>query len=548
MIFSCLHFRSVGGVEIGTELEEDSEVAVPHMALPLVLPRATGTPTIEKNQFETGLTGGREEEREKEMRERLPSTDQKEVKDTLTPLSETVLPRKPFPLHRGSTTSSLRSTTSSQRREKPPPLLRNEPQHILRINARGISILPNVRSNEVSLRVSLSHVRLGEILASNDRERERIDPSANEAASGGTPTIRARIEIGSQVERFELPASQLTGKAQDIVAMLSIIGLRAALLAKNIAVVKDFFEDEFESDAPVPIQIHVEDTTFELREDICHTAENDNTMNVRVKSLDIHRGKQIQGTNLFQSVAMETDNPADEILSPNVEETLCFDSGPGIVLRDTSPAAQSSDSSTGANTDLIGTFRSFVSAFEAHLRRHGGLKVQLNQPEHIAGLLQELQVSLSNEEVESEKRAETEAPPTYFETLEQDHNSTVTGPFNKPSSSSFVSSSTQQRRQSLESPTLKSRATELRRLRRESQELARVQAENEDLISQLMQTKVLLAERSQDLDEVTSECKKTKDELVTHKQVLENYQEHIEKLLTENADLKMILTSLQSHQ
>ena len=69
--------------------------------------------------------------------------------------------------------------------------------------------------------------------------------------------------------------------------------------------------------------------------------------------------------------------------------------------------------------------------------------------------------------------------------------------------------------------------------------------ENDDLISQLMQIKILLAERSQDLDEVTSECKKTKDELVTHKQVLENYQEHIERLLTENADLKMLTTMTQ---
>ena len=536
------HSRLELGLEVGLELGQELE-EIPFHFSPHTATVSHGEADREK-QFESGL----EEEGEEGGRVRLPSGDQREMTDTLTPLTDTLSPRKPFPLRRGSTTSSLRSTTSSVRREKPPPLLRSEPQHILRINVRGISVLPNIQSNEIAIRASLGRVRLSEILANDSMELEKLSNESNEGMWDGAPMIRARIEVGSQVERFNLPPSLETGKVQEVVAMLSIRGLQAALLAKNMSVVKDFFDDEFEADAPVPIQIHLENSTFELREDLQHTADSDETMNVKIKSIDIHRGQQILGTNLFRQSNCEEN---EAVLSPGMEDTLRLNSGQLSGMRDTSPAAQSTDSSTNsatANSDLLETFRSFVRVFESHVRRHGGLKVQLNQPEHIAGLLQELQVSLSDEEIKSGKT--NEAPPTYSETLKQDEN-LVTGPQSTPPPHLPPLSTSQhhhsQRRESMDSPTAKSRANELRKLLHDSQQLARVQAENEDLISQLTQTKILLAERSQDLDEVTSECKKAKDELVTHKQVLENYQEHIERLLTENADLKMIAMSLESH-
>ena len=515
-MLSPFHSRLELGQEAELELGQEEEA-------PFTPPPAS------HGDMETDLEGGRE---------RLPSGDRREMSDTLTPLTEALSPRKPFPLRRGSTTSSLRSTTSSVRREKPPPLLRNEPQHILRINARGISVLPNIQSNEIAIRASLGQVKLCEILANDTQERKKLPEESTEGVWDGAPMIRARIEIGAQVERFNLPPSEETGKAQDVIAMLSVRELKTALLAKNTAVVKDFFEDEFEADAPVPIQIHLEDSTFELREDLQHTSDSDGTMNVKIQSIDIHRGRQVEGTNLFPSATSSDDNETNGALL--MEDTLRLNSGQLSGIRDTSPAAQSTDSSTnstGANSDLLETFRSFVRVFESHVRRHGGLKVQLNQPQHIAGLLQELQVSLSDEEIESGKKQE--APPTYSESVKQDEK------FN--SSTDPLPTSQQQRRKSIDSPTAKYRANELRKLLHDSQELARVQAENEDLISQLTHAKILLAERSQDLDEVTSECKKAKDELVTHKQVLENYQEHIERLLTENADLKMIATALQSH-
>lgn len=491
-----------GGVEVGREMKEGSPFEGEWEG-------AVGTGEEGRGGEREAVGAGREGERERAL-----TYDIREMADTLSPLLENTLPKKP--------TSPRRESTSSIKREKPHPLMRSEPLYILRINVRGMTILPNIQANEISIRAGVGQVKLTELKASDRKNQtERVKREA-ETDWGGTPVIRARIEVGSQVQRFNLPPSSINDKEQDTVVMLSISGLTAAVLVKNAPILKDFFDDEYEVDAPVPIQIRFEDTSLILRECLDHTPNTDSTMNVVIKSVEIHRGPKIEGTNLFPSKSEASSN--DE----HVEmETLRLNPSELASLREVSPATDSTDSaaSAGNNQELVQTFRSFIDAFESHVRRHGGIKVQLNQPQHIAGLLQELQVSLS-EERNSENLTSSDAPPSYSESIQHTEASTLTG------------GDSQQRGPSGESTLSKTQKLELRKLKVDPQELTRLQAENSDLIQQLMQTKVLLAERSQDLDEVTSECKKAKDELVTHKQVLENYQEHIERLLSENADLK----------
>ena len=493
----------------------------------------------EQGVMEEGEEGGG-------SRERVPSCDRREMDDTLTPLTEISATKIIPSLHRTNTTSSLRST-GSIKREKPPPLLRNEPEYILRISIGGIAALPNIQANEISLRASVGSVNLEEVRVCDSQQQRATGRQGEDSSGGSTPVIKARIEAGVQVRRFDLPPSTVNGNEQDAVVMLKISGLAAALLLKNAPVLKDFFDDEYEADSPVPIQIRIEDTSFMLREDLEYTSDTDSTLNVCIKAAEIHRGRRIAGTNLFTEEATDLSE-----LSPELE-TLRLNPQELITLREPSPAARDNDSTTSgaSNPDLLQTFRSFIDVFESHVRRHGGLKIQLNQPEHIAGLLQDLQMSLSEEERKGERSKSSDAPPSYSETVGHSKNSTTpqarVGNASSTSQARVVESSspTHNRRLSEDSPTTKTRLAELRGLRQDSLELKRIQVENEDLISQLMQTKILLAERSQDLDEVTSECKKTKDELVTHKQVLENYHEHIERLLTENADLKILTAMTQ---
>ena len=407
-----------------------------------------------------------------------------------------------FPLHRTNTASSLHYV-SSTKREKLPPLVRVEPQYVLRISMKRIAALPNIQANEISLRASIGHVGLEEIKSTERTPQERRRGKEEEEDGGrDAPVIKARIEIGSQVKRFGLPAATVSEKEQDTVVMVMVAGLDTALLLKNATVLKDFFNDEYEVDTPVPIQVRVVDTSLLLRESLDHTADTDSSLNVHIASADIHRGKKIRGINLFRM--LEEATTETETLGVNAETPSHAMS---LTLRGSEDDSRTSVAST--NSELLCTFCSFIDAFESHMSRHGGLNAQLHQPEHIAGLLQELQVSLSDEDTDRERGDGNEAPR-----VDSD---------NSPPENS---------------PTLLSRLAELKKLRLENKELRRIESENRDLISQLTQAKVLLAERSQDLDSVTSECKKTKDELVPHKQVLENYQEHIEKLLSENADLR----------
>lgn len=501
---SGVHPEKVGGVEVGREMKEGSPFGGELEGMG------------EGRGGERGVVGaggeeGQQSEGEGEMARAL-SYDIREMDDTLSPLQDTnPLPKKPISLRHES--------TSSIKREKPHPLVRSEPLYILRINVRGMTVLPNIQANEISIRAGVGQVKLTELKASDRKNQMERVKQENGTNWGETPVIRARIEVGSQVRRFDLPPSSINDKVQDTVVMLNISGLMAAVLVKNAPILKDFFDDEYEVDAPVPIQIRIEDTSVVLRENLDHTPNTDSTMNVVIKSAEIHRGPKIKGTNLFPSEA-----------SSHVEmETLRLNPSELANIRENSPATGSMDSTSSAdnNQELVHTFRSFIDAFESHVRRHGGIKVQLNQPQHIAGLLQELQVSLSEEERNSENLTGSDAPPSYSESLHHTEASTSAG------------NDTQQRRPSGDSsPSTKTHKAEVRKVKVDPQELTRLQAENSDLIQQLMQTKILLAERSQDLDEVTSECKKAKDELVTHKQVLENYQEHIERLLSENADLK----------
>ena len=425
-----------------------------------------------------------------------------EDEDILTPLTATGTAKKMFPLHRTNTASSLHSV-SSTKREKLPPLVRVEPQYVLRISMKRIAALPNIQANEISLRASVGHVGLEEIKSTERTPQERRRAKKEEEEGGqDAPVIRARIEIGSQVKRFGLPAATVSEKEQDTVVMVMVAGLETALLLKNATVLKDFFDDEYEADSPVPIQVRVVDTSLLLRESLDHNVDTDSSLNVHIASADIHRGKKIRGINLF--TMLEEEDTEMETSAVVVDTPFHARS---LTLRGSEDDFRASVTST--NSELLCTFRSFIDAFESHVSRHGGLNVQLHQPEHIAGLLQELQVSLSDEDADRERGDGSEAPR-----VDSDNS--------RPENS----------------PTLLSRLAEMKKLRLENKELRRIESENRDLISQLTQAKVLLAERSQDLDSVTSECKKTKDELVTHKQVLENYQEHIEKLLSENADLR----------
>lgn len=110
------------------------------------------------------------------------------------------------------------------------------------------------------------------------------------------PTIKARFELGDQVERF-YPASDCP---QDVILIAKLEGLDLSLLLPNVTIMKDFFDDEFESLVPLPIHLKVGTTRAVLVEDLSHGADHVQSMSVGVEQLEVHRGRELrQGVDIF---------------------------------------------------------------------------------------------------------------------------------------------------------------------------------------------------------------------------------------------------------
>lgn len=160
------------------------------------------------------------------------------------------------------------------------------------------------------------------------------------------------------------------------------------------------------------------------------------------------------------------------------------------------------------NVHLLNSLESFICDFKEHMKFHGyQLPPQLD---HIAGIMAQLQTSIVSHQA---NQLDKKRPPPYSETVSS---MTVTSHLQPASNSN----------------------SEVIRLRRENEELRQHQLDRDNLNQKLVEVQNRLEQSQADLDMVTDECKKTKDELVTHKQVLEKQQEKLQELLSENFDLK----------
>jgi len=159
-----------------------------------------------------------------------------------------------------------------------------------------------------------------------------------------------------------------------------------------------------------------------------------------------------------------------------------------------------------SNSELLTSFKSFLINFDTHLKLHS--QQVPTRPDHIASILAELHKST----IDSKSDSTDTEPPPYSEAMSV----MVTSHFQfGPDSNS-----------------------ELIRLRRENEELRQLQLDRERLNAKLVDSQSKLELSILEMDHVTDECKKAKEELVAYKQVLESQHEKFSKLLTENYDMK----------
>jgi len=166
-----------------------------------------------------------------------------------------------------------------------------------------ILALPNIRPGEISAKVTAGTISLRELshreyqgLKELQKKNRRTD-CATSPPIDDIPSIKARLEVGEQVGRFYPRES---AKDQDIIVIAKAEGLDLSLLLPNITIMKDFFDDEYEPVVPLPLHLKVATTRAVLVEDLTHSADHVQSMQVGVEQLEVHKGRELaHGVDIF---------------------------------------------------------------------------------------------------------------------------------------------------------------------------------------------------------------------------------------------------------
>lgn len=209
--------------------------------------------------------------------------------------------------------TDAKETRRKRQARSPPPLSerkvkssspsRSEPQYILCISVDGIHALPNiVTSGAITARCNVNNIDIREVKNKDyskykeELMSKRIPQQDQNRDECVHPVIKLRVEIGDQVVRF---FDQSVTEA-DAILILKATGLELGLLTQNMDVMKQFFDDEFESELPIPIHIRVDNTKLTILESPESRLDDWKCMQVKVNQADIHRGKSLaSGLNIF---------------------------------------------------------------------------------------------------------------------------------------------------------------------------------------------------------------------------------------------------------
>lgn len=239
-------------------------------------------------------------------------------------------------------------------------------------------MLPNITPKGISLRGSVDYVELEEVKA--DHRPRNIPPVPNDSPEECVPVVKLRFELGDRVSNL-FPGTVPPPKTA---AMIKVDGLDATFWVPNLTYLKDFFEDEYVTDDPLPVHIRVDNTSVVMRDLAGDTADNPHSMRIQVHGVCVHRGPRLEGVNTFVEDA------------PSVAEDRLAEGNAG----------------REGNGLLKDMFKSFISVFDAHVQKFG--EVKLPYANHIAGLLYQLKAALSGEASEERTDAVSAVHPRWY--------------------------------------------------------------------------------------------------------------------------------------
>lgn len=405
------------------------------------------------------------------------------------------------------TEQPVKSGDTNRRLKSPPPLSerkvrslsppKSEPEYILCIKVDGIHAIPNIlTSGGISARCNANSIDIREIKKEKyevykEESKFKKAPQQEVNEKCAQPVIKARLEIGDQVARFFADSATTV----DAILILKASNLDVGLLTQNMAIMKDFFDDEFESDEPIPMHIRVDNTKLVILDSPGDSIDHWKSVCVEINQADIHRGKSLAGgVNIF----MDGGHPGE---TKNGQQSSSSEKESSLPEEPTQEQCLEREQS---NTQLLNSFKTFISSLEFYmkLRGHQGPI----QHDHITDVLSDLHTS-------DKPDGTVQPPPPYSEAISV----MVTTHLQSASSDSN---------------------SEVIRLRRENEELRQLQFDRNKLNSQLVESQSKLEQNVVDFEMVTEECMKAKESLVAYKQTLEKQHETLERLLLENSELK----------
>ena len=471
-------------------------------------------------------------------------------------------------LSSSSRRSSQSSLSSRRLKVQTPPKM--EPLYNLLIKVGGICALPNIQAKEISVRASINDVKLEEVEVSADsasgNNSQRQTPRHQKIATNEStttevilPKVKARIILGDKVkELFPEDASNL-----DIVLIGKANDLDVSLLLPNALVMKDFFDDEYEADNPVPMHLRIENTRVVLMEEACHGPDHIKTMRIAVDRTDIHRGRRLrEGVDVFlergrevmgRAVSTETlhdeDSREEAALGEGEDEMALVDDGGGVTGRVDVQLSQQ------GQVELTESFNSFLREFEHYLSRDG----RQNSREQVVKVLEQIRTRSLEASMEKDPQTTGRNAADTGSTARPCSNNATPTHFDFDTVSTFFASYYQSKLSSSPPPTVPpplsssphsqvpssslaaiatSNHEELMHLRRENERLRQQEAEYQKENAQLLESKEDMVKQLSDFDMVTEECKNVKEQLVAYKQVMEKQHEQMESLLNENTELQ----------
>lgn len=558
-----VHMSAIGGTQAVYRMQHESEV------LWSELPQESGFVMVEKPLMDTGKTGLTRHIQDKPVEQGIPADAVEPVssqsdslvgeeiqshsdsvprilKSSSHSASSLLSPKKVPPP--SSSRRSSKSSLSSRRLKVPtPPKI--DPIYNLMIKVGGMCALPNIQANNISVRASISDVKLEEIEAVGSLEaspRKSKAPNKDvDCTDVVEPKIKARIVIGDKVkEFFPEDASHL-----DIVLIGKASDLDVSLLLPNALVMKDFFDDEFEAENPVPMHLRIENTSVVLIEEASHGPDHVKSMRIAVDRTDIHRGRKLlDHVDVFLERGSEVLEEMEKLTNAHSTETLHEDDengvGGGSEDKTSSSFVREDERLLQSHTELVQSFNSFLKALEVHLSRAG--EQHLPRDQQVMTVLRQIREksqettnrenpSSTGKTMMSSSSAHTttvDSPPSYYDTV-----------------STFVASCQQLKLSPPPSPSPHgSTHDELIRLRRENERLRIQEMEYQRENAVLLETKESIVVQLADFDMVTEECKTVKEQLVAYKQVMEKQHEQMERLLNENTELQRKLALWASNR